>query len=154
MQDGVSGEYDLPQQRYDRWSWLVVDFEMTQCDLDMQDVWYNAYFETEERLYAVDHASSEVEDGVEFSGSMRKGGRGVTLHDYPPTPASALVGWYMSVMEQSVGGENLLRQEPQRTYPPRQWSAASSGPRIPMSCRTTRTFVEAIRRSGSSGRWR
>jgi hypothetical protein len=118
VQSGASGEYDLPEPAYDNWGWLVVDLEVTTGELNMQEVWFRGLLETEERLYAVAHDSSEVENGVESRGSIREGGRGVILHDYPPSPQSDVVGWNTSVMRQSVGGTDVVTNEPTELYPP------------------------------------
>lgn len=118
VQEGASGGYDLPDPTYDDWAWLVLDLEVVEGELSMQDVWFNAFFETSERLYDVAHASSEVEDGVESRGSIREGGRGVVLHEYPPSPRGGPVGWNTSVMDQSVGGEGIIRDAPGELYPP------------------------------------
>lgn len=117
LQSSASGEYDLPDPRYDDWSWLVLDLEVAEGELDMEDVWFNAFFETEERLHEVSHDSSDVEDGVKSRGSIRQGGRGIILHAYPPSPGSELVGWNTSAMDQSVGGEGVVRDGPSDLYP-------------------------------------
>jgi len=118
VQNGATGEYDLPEQVYDNLGWLVVDLEVTSGELSMQEVWFRGFLETEERLYAVAHDSSEVENGVESRGSIREGGRGVILHDYPPSPRSDVVGWNTSIMRQSVGGTDIVTGEPTELYPP------------------------------------
>ena len=118
VQDSATGEYDLPEPTRDSWSWLVVDLEVTSGELDMQEVWFRGFFETEERLYAVSHDSEEVENGVESRGTIREGGRGVILHDYPSTPQANLVGWNTSVMRQSVGGTEVVTDGPNELYPP------------------------------------
>jgi hypothetical protein len=59
-----------------------------------------------------------VEDGVESRGSIREGGRGVILHTYTPSPGSELVGWNTSAMDQSIGGEGVVRDGPNDIYPP------------------------------------
>jgi hypothetical protein len=118
VQSSPSGEYDLPEPRYDDWGWLVLDLEVVEGELSMEDVWFNAFFETEERLHDVSHDSSDVEDGVESRGSIRQGGRGVVLHHYPPSPQGQLVGWNTSPMDQSVGGEGVIRDAPSELYAP------------------------------------
>lgn len=118
VQNGATGEYDLPEPAYDNWGWLVVDLEVTSGELSMQEVWFRGFIETEERLYAVAHDSSEVENGVESRGSIREGGRGVILHNYPPSPRSDVVGYNTSVMRQSVGGTDVVTSEPTELYPP------------------------------------
>lgn len=91
VQSSAFGEYDLPDPQYDDWSWLVVDIDVREGQLDMADLWFNGFFETEERLYDVAHDSSDVVAGVESRGVIRQGGRGVVLHDYPPTPRGEVV---------------------------------------------------------------
>ncbi len=118
VQNGTTGEYDLPEPAHDDWGWLVVDLEVTSGELSMQEVWFRGFLETEERLYAVAHDSSEVENGVESRGSIREGGRGVILHGYPPSPQSDVVGWNTSIMRQSVGGNSVVTDEPTELYPP------------------------------------
>lgn len=118
VQNSTTGEYDLPEQTYDDWGWLVVDFEVTSGEMSMQDIWFRGLLETEERLYSVANASSDVKDGVESRGTIREGGRGVILHDYPPSPRSDVVGWNTSVMRQSVGGTGILSDGPSDTYSP------------------------------------
>lgn len=83
----------------------------------MGDIWFNAFFETRERLLAVAHDSDKIEDGVTSSGAIREGGRGVVLHDYPPSPASDSVGWNVSPMDQTVGGDGVMTDGPDELYP-------------------------------------
>lgn len=64
IQSSSSGEYDLPENfqiERNGWSRLVAELEVLEGELDMSDVWFNGFFETEERLHAVSHDSSKVE---------------------------------------------------------------------------------------------
>lgn len=118
VQDGASGEYDLPEPSYDGWSWIVTDFEVVKGQLDMEDVWFNGLFETGERYYTVSARTDEVENGVESRGAIREGNRGVTLHEYPPSPGSDLVGPMFSATDTSIGGEGVGTDGPTDLYPP------------------------------------
>jgi len=118
VQDSATGEYNLPEPAHEGWSWLVVDLEVTRGELDMEEVWFRGFFETEERLYAVSHDSDEVENGVESRGTIREGGRGVILHAYPPSPPAEPDGWNTSAMRQSVGGPDVVTDGPNELYPP------------------------------------
>ena len=118
IQSSASGQYDLPEPRHEEWDWLVMDLEVVEGELDMEDAWFNAFFETEERLHSIAHDSGEVIDGIESRGTIRPGGRGVLLHEYPPSPRGELVGWNTSVMDQSIGGEGIITDGPNNLYPP------------------------------------
>lgn len=52
-QDSASGEYNLPELRYDGWNWIVLDFEVIEGQLSMEDVWFRGLFETQQRYYTV-----------------------------------------------------------------------------------------------------
>lgn len=118
IQAGGTGTYDLPEQLYDGWEWLVIELVPTEGDLNMEDVWFRGFAETEERLYAVNHDSSDVSNGIESRGGLREGGTGIVLHSYPPSPKSEFMGWNTSIMDQSVNGENIISSDPGELYPP------------------------------------
>jgi len=117
IQDSADGEYDLPEPRNEGWGWLVLEISVAGGELEMADIWFNAFFETKERLLAVAHESEKVEDGVMSSGSIRADSQGVVLHDYPPSPRSEPVGWNVSPMDQTVGGDGVIADGPTELYP-------------------------------------
>lgn len=118
VQDTASGEYDLPEPRYDGWRWIVMDFKVVEGLLDMEDVWFNGLFETEQRYYTVSVLTDQVENGVESRGAIREGGRGVTLHEYPSSPSSDVVGPMFSATDTRIGGEGVAMDGPTDLYPP------------------------------------
>lgn len=118
VQDTDSGEYDLPEPRYDGWRWIVMDFEVVAGLLDMEDVWFNGLFETEQRYYTVSALTDQVKNGVESRGAIREGGWGVTLHKYPPSPGSDLAGPMFSATDTRIGGEGVGMDGPSDLYPP------------------------------------
>jgi hypothetical protein len=118
IQEAGNGEYHLPEQRYEDWSWIVMDFEVIEGQLDMEDVWFNGLLETEERYYTVSKQTDQTEDGIESRGAIRHGNRGLTLHEYPPSPASSLVGPVFSATDTSIGGEEVGTTGPTDLYPP------------------------------------
>ncbi|QLG61976.1 hypothetical protein [Halorarum salinum] len=117
VQDDANGEYDLPEPIYDNWSWIVIDFEVVEGQLDMEDVWFNGLFETEQRYYTVSKQTDGAEDGIESRGAIRQGSGGVTLHEYPPSPASDLVGPMFAAMDSSIGGDGVVTDGPTDLYP-------------------------------------
>lgn len=118
VQDTANGEYDLPEPRYEGWRWIVMDFEVVEGLFDMEDVWFNGLFETEQRYYVVSALTDQVENGVESRGAIRNGGRGVTLHEYPSSPGSDLVGPMFSATDTRIGGEGVALDGPTDLYPP------------------------------------
>lgn len=116
VQSSASGKYDLPDPRYD-WSWLVVDFEVVEGQLDMEDVWFRGLTETDERYYTVSPLTDQVEDGIESRGAIREGTRGVMLHAYPPSPAADVIGPMFSATRTAIGGEGVGTDGPTDLYP-------------------------------------
>ena len=117
VEDPPSEEYELPDSQYGNWSWIVVDFEVLEGELDMGDIWFNGLFETEERYYTISPLTDQVENGVESRGQIREGGQGVLLHAYPPSPASELIGPVFSATDSSIGGDGVIDDGPRELYP-------------------------------------
>lgn len=95
-----------------------MDFEVVEGLLDMEDVWFNGLFETEQQYYTVSALTDQVENGVESRGAIREGSRGVTLHEYPSSPSSDLVGPVFSATDTRIGGEGVAMDGPTGLYPP------------------------------------
>jgi hypothetical protein len=118
IQNGASGKYDLPELLRDDWKWIVIDFEVIEGQLDMEDVWFNGLFETRERYYTVSKRTDRAEDGIDARGTVRQGGRGLILHQYPPSPASELIGPKFTATDTRIVGDGFTIVGPDTLYPP------------------------------------
>lgn len=69
----------------------------------MQDVWFRSRIETSNRFYDLDHASDELDDGVESRGEIKEGGSGIALYQIPEEAGN--YSWNLEEMRQDIAAE-------------------------------------------------
>lgn len=84
--------------------WMVVTFEVVEGQLNMQDVWFNSRAETPARFYTLDHATADLELGVQSRGSIKSGGKGIALYQIPDDVST--YSWNLGLLDQRVAGPN------------------------------------------------